>query len=215
MKKELKNWRKHTLANLSFYRQMLERQKGQQLQLEKELSEVSVTIKEKRRSLQRHEEAREVIRVVGQKTQEQLQFHISDIVSLALDSVFVEPYKLKVEFIQRRNKTECDLFFERDGLSADPISAAGGGAVDVASFALRIASWSMSSPRTRNTIILDEPLRYLSADNQERASAMIKELSKRLNLQFIIVTHEPILSTYADRIFETKIKKGHSTITQM
>lgn len=212
LKQVLKSWRKSTMSDVKYFRAKLEQQKGRAMQIEKSLEELSVAIKEQKRSLHKHEEAKEVIRVVGLKTQEQISFHISDITSLAMDAVFVEPYKLKVEFIQRRNKTECDLFFEREGMSADPISASGGGAVDVASFALRIASWSMSKPRTRNTIILDEPLRFLSGDNQERASAMIKEISQRLGLQFIIVTHESILASYADRVFESKIKKGVTQI---
>ncbi len=114
--------------------------------------------------------------------------------------------------VQRRNKTECDLYFERDGNKMDPLSASGGGAVDVASFALRVASWSMQRPRSRNTMILDEPLRFLSADHQEQASVMIKEISQKLGIQFIIITHESILASYADKIFETKIRKGITTI---
>ena len=146
------------------------------------------------------------------QTQQTLQFHISDITSLALEAVFPDPYALQVEFIQRRNKTECDLYFVRDGEKVDPLSASGGGAVDVAAFALRIASWSMTKPRTRNVIILDEPLRFLSANLQERASSMIKELSDKLGIQFIVVTHEPILANYADRTFNVSIKNGISKI---
>ena len=193
-------------------RQRLEQQKGKKMQAEQSLADVTIELKDATRSLHRHEEAKEIIRTVGQKTQEQLQYHISDITSLALDAVFADPYELKVEFVQRRNKTECDLLFVRNDSAVDPISASGGGAVDVASFALRIASWSMMRPRTRNTIILDEPLRFLSGDNQERASAMIKEISQRLGLQFVIVTHESILASYADRVFETSIRKGITKI---
>ena len=194
------------------YRNLLEQQKGQAFQIEKSLSTLQDELREKKRSLTRHEQAREVIREVALKTQEKLQFHISDITSLALEAVFHEPYKLEVEFVQRRNKTECDLYFVRHGEKMDPLSASGGGAVDVAAFALRIASWSMARPRTRNVIILDEPLRFLSADLQERASAMIKEVSKKLGIQFILVTHESILASYADRIFETSIQKGKTKI---
>lgn len=167
---------------------------------------------DKTASLHLHEQAREIVREVGMKTQQQLQYHISDITSLALEAVFEEPYELKVEFVQRRNKTECDLFFERTGERIDPLTASGGGAVDVAAFALRIATWSMTHPRTRNTIILDEPLRFLSTDNQEKASQMIKEISQRLGIQFIIVTHNPTLTAYADKVFEVKIKKGKSQV---
>ena len=153
-----------------------------------------------------------MIRQVAIETQQQLQFHISDITSLALEAVFDDPYELTAEFVQRRNKTECDLYFIRDGSRVDPLSASGGGAVDVAAFALRVASWTMSRPRPRATIILDEPLRFLSVDLQPRASQMIKELSTRLEIQFIIVTHENTLTDQADRVFETKISKGITKI---
>lgn len=154
--------------NILQLRNRLEQQRGQRIEIEKTLGLLQNELDEKRRSLRRHEQAREIVREVGMKTQQQLQYHISDITSLALESIFHEPYQLKVEFVQRRNKTECDLLFVRNGSEMDPLTASGGGAVDVAAFALRIASWSMARPRTRNTIILDEPFRFLSADNQER-----------------------------------------------
>lgn len=195
-------------------RNKLERQKGQRDQIQQSLNLLRKDLLESKRSLLQHEQAREVIRTVGIDTQNQLSFHISDITSLALEAVFNEPYELKVEFVQRRNKTECDLYFERNGERIDPISASGGGAVDVASFALRIASWSMMRPRTRNTIILDEPLRFLSVDLQERASQMIKEISDKLGIQFILISHEQTIASYADRTFEVSIKKGVSHVRQ-
>lgn len=199
-------------SEIQILRNRLEQQKGQKFQIEKSLSILQEELRDKKRSLIRHEQAREVIREVGLKTQEQLQFHISDITSLALEAVFPNPYELKVEFVQRRNKTECDLYFVRDGNKIDPLTASGVGAVDVAAFALRIASWSMSKPHSRNTIILDEPFRFLSENYQEKASIMLKEISKKLEIQFIIVTHEEVLASYADKIFEVKIRKGVTKI---
>ena len=194
-------------------RNRLEQLKGQRSQVESSVVSLKSDLEESGASLKLHEQAREIIRMVGIETQRQLQYHISDITSLALEAVFDDPYSLQVEFVQRRNKTECDLYFVRNEEQIDPISASGGGAVDVASFALRIASWSMQRPRTRNVIILDEPLRFLSVDLEERASQMIKELSKKLNIQFIIVTHENTLASYADRVFEVKLKKGVSKVS--
>lgn len=202
------------MSDLQTLRTNLERQKGSKIQLEQSIEENAVLLKQYSRSLKRHEEAKEIIRSVGLKTQQQISFHISDITSLAMEAVFKDPYKLTVEFVQRRNKTECDLFFEREGIRVDPMTATGGGAVDIAAFALRIASWTMMHPRSRNTIVLDEPLRFLSGDNQERASAMIKEVSQRLGIQFIIVTHNEILSSYADRTFTTSIRKKVTKVKQ-
>jgi hypothetical protein len=193
-------------------RNKLEQRKGQKIQLEKNLSTVRKEIRDTISDLHRHEEAREIIRIVGLETQKTLQFHISDITSLALEAVFPNPYELSVEFVQRRNKTECDLLFERDGMKVEPLEAAGVGAVDVASFALRIASWSMRQPRTRNVIVLDEPFKFLSVDLQERASDMLKTIAQKLGVQFIIVTHEQVLAASANKTFETKIRKGRTKI---
>jgi len=193
-------------------RQALERRKGERNQLKEQIKAYRLEVRSLIANRDNLEQARELIRDVGLKTQQQLQFHISDITSLALNAVFEDPYELKVEFVQRRNKTECDLLFVRDGKEIDPLDASGYGAVDVASFALRVASWSMQQPRTRNTIILDEPMRFLSEDRQPYASQMIKELSDRLGIQFIIVTHEEVLSQYADKVFQVSIKDKVSQI---
>ena len=198
--------------NIQQIRTKLEQRKGQRNQIEKDISEAKKTLKHKKRELVKYEQAKEIIRTVGIKTQEQLQFHISDITSLALEAVFPDPYKLEVEFVQRRNKTECDIYFSRNSNRIDPISASGGGTVDIAAFALRIASWSLQRPHSRNTIILDEPMRFVSKEYREKTSLMIKEISQKLGLQFIIVTHDPTLSAYADKVFEIGIKKGVSYI---
>ena len=200
------------MTNIQNLRNALEQMKGKRDQIQHGIDNAEQFIREKKKDLRRHEQAREIIREVGLKTQQQLQFHISDITSLALEAVFDNPYKLITEFIQRRNKTECDLYFERDGNRIDPLSASGGGTVDVASFALRVASWSMQRPRSRNVLILDEPFRYLSSDLLPKASEMLNQISKKLKLQIIMVTHAEELIENADRVFEVKIKKGKSLV---
>lgn len=194
-------------------RHELEQRKGERLQIERTIFETEQTIKEKGRDLRRHEEAREIIRTVGLEIQKNLQFHISEITTLALDAVFDNPYKLEAEFVQRRNKTECDLFFVRNGERVDPLSASGVGAVDVAVFALRVASWSMSSPRPANTLILDEPFKHLKGEEaNKRVLDMAKDVSKKMGLQVIMVSDERIsreqIIESADRVFEVSINKN-------
>jgi len=193
-------------------RNRVEQLKGEKNALKQQIRAYKHSIHDLGIKLHLSEKAREIIRIVGLETQQQLQFHISDITSLALAGVFAEPYQLKVDFVPRRNKTECDLLFVRNEKEIDPLDASGYGAVDVAAFALRVASWSMKLPRSRNTIILDEPFRFLDKSRQPLASQMIKELSDKLGLQFIIVTHEEALTQHADKIFNVKQTKGISYI---
>lgn len=200
------------MSNVEDFRKLLERKKGQRQQIARNMEDAEIEIRHKAREIRQYEKAREVVREIATQMQSQLQLQISDITSMAMDAVFTNPYKLEVDFVLRRNKTECDLYFERGGFKVDPLSAAGLGSVDIASFALRIASWIMMEPRPENTIILDEPFRFLSEDNHENASRMVKELSERLGIQFIIVTHNQTLASYADKVFRVSMKKGKSIV---
>ena len=198
--------------NLKDIRMYVEQKKGQRLGEEVRLYDLQSTINTVEKEIVFSEKAQAIIQKVAKETQEQLEYHISDIVSLALDTIFDDPYKFRVEFVLRRNKTECDLLFERDGVTIDPLSASGGGVVDTASFALRIALWTLQAPKSRATIILDEPFKFLSKDLLPRACDLLQELRDRLSLQFIIVTHLDELALCADKTFEVRLKKGVSVI---
>jgi hypothetical protein len=200
-------------------RNKLEQQKGKRIQIQQSLASIKSEIKSNIISLHKHEKAREIIRIVGQKTQEQLRYHISDITSLALEAVFDDPYELAVDFVERRNKTECDLYFVRDESRVDPLTASGVGAVDVAAFALRVAAWSMNNPRTRNVLILDEPFKHLKGGKEnQQVLEMIRKISKKLKLQIIMVSDErvdrEVTIENTDRLFEVKIRKRISKIIQ-
>ena len=195
----------------------LNKQKGKKAQIVDDIDTLEVSIKRNERSLIRHTEAAELIKIAGLKTQEQLQYHISDLTSMAMEAVFHDPYEIKVEFIQRRNKTECDIYFIRNDHKVDPLDSSGIGTVDIATIALRVACWSMNIPHTQNVIILDEPLKNLDKQKQELGSMIIKEISQKLGIQFIIVTHEEVLASYADKTFEVTMnkKRGISKVIEL
>ena len=196
-------------------KKVYERQVGKKEQIIQDISELEAELKTNRKKVKHLEKAHEIVKIVGGETQQQLRYHISDITSLALESVFHNPYKLIMDFVERRGKFECDLLFERDGNIIKPISSGGFGQVDIAALALRVALWSMQIPRTRPTLILDEPFKHLSANHHESASQMVKELSDKLGIQFIISTHIPILSEYADKVFNVKLKNKISIVKQI
>ena len=120
-------------------RQIIERKKGQKDKVISLLYSCKDEIRQLKKKLIFQNKLEQLFKKVAQETQRQLEWHISEIVTLALASTFDNPYIFKAEFVQRRGKTECDLFFERDGFRVDPVAEAGGGAVDVTAFALRVA----------------------------------------------------------------------------
>ncbi len=192
------------------YRNKLENLKGQKSQLENQITINKKNIKQYNQDKLESESAQKILQIVAKQTQDQIIFHISDIVTLALNSIFDEPYQFKLDFVEKRGKTEAELYFLRNDVKIDPLTASGGGVVDIASIALRIALWSLSN--RNNTIILDEPGKFISKNYINRVAEMLKMLSEKLNLQLILVTHINELKEKADKIFEVKIEKGISRI---
>lgn len=144
--------------------------------------------------------AQTFLQTVAQQTQEQLKYHIEDIVQLAIDSAFPGEYKFELIYEIKRGKTEAKLQFTKNGEEIEILSDDAGGVVNMASIGLRLAAWSLEG--TRNTILLDEPLLQLSEDLKPYGAEIIKQLSKELNLQFIIISHNKELIDIADKVFE-------------
>lgn len=192
-------------------RQELERRKGQRDRIQQDLERTEEVVRKLILQARYCEEAQTIIQNVAQLTQAELEYHVSELVTLAMAAVFEDPYSLEVEFVQRRGRTETDLWFVRNDSKIDPLSASGGGAVDVASFALRVALWSLAPVRTRNVLILDEPLHFLKGEVlPEKGSTMIKEISEKIGLQIIMVSHIPDQIEGADKVIEVSMKKGVS-----
>lgn len=204
-------------------RYKLEQRKGEKAQIERTISSLLSSIDEGKVALRAHERAKKILQEVGLKTQGQLSYNISGIASMALETVFDNPYELQLDFIERRNKTECDIYFVRgigeDMVRIDPFSG-GGGSIDVASFALRVAMWSMASPKTRPTLILDEPFKHLKGEEANRkVLEMVSKVSKKLGLQVIMVSDERVSREttieFADKLFETSMENGVTKVEEL
>lgn len=144
--------------------------------------------------------AREILHTIAQNTQKNVEQGISNIVSLALNAVFEDPYQFKIEFVKRRNKMECDLFLENNGQRMHPMDSVGGGVLNIISFALQLSFVMLG--RFRKVLILDEPMRFLSQGYRSKAAEMLSLLSERLGMQIIMATHIPEFIEQSDRNFQ-------------
>jgi DNA repair exonuclease SbcCD ATPase subunit len=197
--------------------QQIDQAKGQLKKLKEQETQNTTKLSELNNDYLDIEQAQIIIQEVGKQTQEQVRYHIEDIVSLAIDSIFPNQYNFIIDFDIKRNKTEAEIYFidRKTGCKIKPMDAMGGGIVDISSFALRVALWSLKTGKKNNTIILDEPMRFLSKDLQPKGAEMIKKLSEKLNIQFIIVTHNSEIVEYSDKVFEVKKINGISTVTEV
>ena len=162
------------------------------------------------------EQAAHVIQEVGKQTQQNLEFHISNIVSSALNAVdsdwpeFVTRFEVKGRTAGKQ--TECLLLFKEGDNEYKPELGSGGGPLDVASFALRIARWSLK--KNRATFALDEPFKFVDPTHQNKTSKMVKMISDELGIQIIMVSHAEDIEDYADKTIRVTKMNGKSTITE-
>ena len=140
-------------------------------------------------------QAQQFLQNVAKAVQEVAHDRISSVVSKCLALVFDEPYEMRIHFERKRGKTEARLYFVREGIEVDPLSATGGGVVDVAAFALRLACLALAKPKLRRILVLDEPFRFVSAEYRDRIRDMVTALAKEMDVQFILVTHIDELKT--------------------
>ena len=179
----------------------LERIKGQKAALERQIRGEKGRRSQLYDDYQASTQAHLILQEAAKMTQDNLQYRISTLVSLAMEGVFDDPYSVQLIFEPQRGKTVADIRFfkneEDDGITYE---ATGGGVADVASLGLLFSLWTLQTPRTRNLLILDEPLKWLKGGAlPERGAAML-------------VSHSPELIEHADRVFQVTKKRGISSV---
>lgn len=206
-------------------RNRLENERGKLQQIQADIAQAQASLTALHVQTLDIEQAALIHRTVAQQTQERLSWYIDDLVTAAIEAVFPDdPPQFKLEFVQRRGRTEADLWLaDSNGNRIKPSDDDGGGLVNVVAFALRIALWSLTRA-TRPVIILDEPFVFLhSRDAHARVAELLQKVSQPTKanpqgLQIIMVTgedeSEEIIGA-ADRIFNVTKKRAISTIRQV
>ena len=180
--------------------------------LEDQLRSRKRAVEEKKAAMETLVKARWVLTEVAKLTQQKFQERVEGLVTLALRSVYRdEDYRFVLQFERKRNQLEVRPLImegENELVVKDDM---GGGAVDICAFALRVVLWSLQKPRSRPVIWLDEPFKWLGSLIVE-AGQMVKEISHKLQIQFVIATHDVELMEIADRAWHINKVKGVSEV---
>lgn len=90
----------------------------------------------------------------------------------------------------------------------------GGGLIPILDFSLRVTFLELDQKDSEKIIFLDEPFGWLG-DLSYKAVEIILVLSKRMNIQFIINTHDKLLEDLADRKWEVVYQGGKSCVERI
>lgn len=154
----------------------------------RQIEQEKAKLKEAKKAVEDTITAQKALQELAQRVQQKAHKQISKVVSRCLSAVFHEPYELRIEFEQKRGKTEARFTYLRNGHKVDP-QVDSGGVMEVASLALRLAALVLEVPSARRLLVLDEAFGALDRENAPRVAALLEALAEDLDVQIILSTH--------------------------
>lgn len=155
-------------------------------------------------------EARAIIQSVAENTQGLMVKYFCNLISPIIRAIWEDDRSFGMEFVQKRNTTECNIWIEKDGNRAGIFDGSGGGLANIVSLGCRLAFFALEK-KTRKLMFLDEPFSALnSASYQQRISDTLKEIRKKMGIQFVIVTDQ--IDIEGDRLF--RVENGQVRIIE-
>jgi len=160
------------------------------------------------------ESAREIVNDVLCNTQNEVKGFIEEVVSLALSTVHGPEYSFEIDYTIKRNQSEANFYFVKNGEKYSPDFDSGGGVRDTAAFALRVVMYALMDPKPSPIFILDEPAKHLSYNLQELYGIMLNEISQLLGLQIITISQSVDCVREADRIYHVFMENEVSYVEE-
>jgi len=139
--------------------------------------------------------------------------NINSLVNNSIQYLFPN-HKFCMEFVQRRNKVECDMYVKHRKYSnkkIDLLEGSGGGLIDIIGFVLRVSFWRMYKT-SRNIMCFDEPFRFV--DNTIPEDEILELIADKMNLQLLIITHKEKLMDERFNVFKFVQESGKAMLVK-
>lgn len=146
------------------------------------------TLRVARKALGNVQKGQQILQALAQEIQSRTHKDLARVVSKCLQGVFEDDYRLQVEFVQRRGKTEAEFIYQLGKQTINPRTTSGV-LREVTALALRLASLIMTMPACRRLLILDEPFPGLDRGKIGKMGKLVKTLAGELNTQILLTTH--------------------------
>jgi len=125
---------------------------------------------------------------------------MSGLVTYGLKTIFEDQNLSFHPVISKKNdRVYIELKTANNGLEGD-FGSFGGSVAVIESFFLRIIC--MLKLNLAKFMLLDETFGSVGSDYIHNTSKLIRELSSKLGLDVLLVTHQPEFQTYADRVYK-------------
>jgi len=182
------------------------------LRLKKE--QVELRLMEIDSKIATQEKASLFLQTLSDETRQMIIDKISSIVTDALKKVLDKNLAFEMQLSTERNQADIK-FLVKDltmNKSYEILNSFGGGLADIVSFPLRVSLLLKWSPQLSRILIMDETFKAVDVTNQAFLGEFVRQLSEKLNLQILLITHSPELASKAHQQFKVNNYKGVSTV---
>lgn len=157
-------------------------------------------------------DARDLLSAVRSVVQERTYGVLQSAVSSAVASVYGPEYGCRLDVSEKRGRDEAAFSLSVSGREYELDGAVGGGVVDVAAFAARLALWAVGGDRRFPVFVLDEPFKWLGSEFCGRIVGTVRELVDAFGVQVLMVTHVPELVACGDRVWSVRLEDRVSVV---
>jgi len=156
------------------------------------------------------------LQTLSDTTRQQIIDRISSIVTDALQKIKDPDLEFKMNLSTERNQVDVKFVVvnKKTEQEYDILNSCGGSIADIVTFPLKVALLLKWEPSLSRILILDESFKFVSVADQEALGEFVRQISEKLNLQTILVTHSPTLTAKAHKVFEVTQAKGLSTVEE-
>lgn len=131
--------------------------------------------------------------VLAEAERKALEQRVQALVDYGVQTVFGPDCRFQVTSDLRGKAVRTEFWLVEHGRPLSILDSTGGGIGDVVSFLLRVVMLCLTRPAQRRVLVLDEPFKFVSSSHFQTLTALLRELSESLDVQFIMVTHKPEL----------------------
>jgi hypothetical protein len=156
----------------------------------------------------------ELFKTIGGETQESLMQKVSTFVTYGLQAVFGENYKFITHTSLEGKDVKLDFRIETGELESAVQDAKGGGVSEVVSLLLQLFFVVALGDEYAPFVFLDTAFVHISSEHRPRVSALLYELSTKLNIQIVLIVNDNTYSDSADKVYRFTQKDGKTIVTE-
>lgn len=179
-----------------------------------QLAKLGEALEKSRADLTEAEKARELLNALVNHKKRTTLDKIESLVTFGLQTIFENPnYAFKVNTSIVRKQVAYTFTLSEGGHDSENITETrGGGVVNVVSFLLALVVQLMLDPKAR-FFILDEKFANVSSMFVPNIADLLATLAKRMNVQFLQVSHQDALTESSDVVYN--VQKGADGVARM